>query len=68
MSYKHDVGVYVCFGGQQSQWAHFQFCISGGHLGIQDGRHGTFVFIYLVNKAHPKVHTVSCNLMKIYSK
>ena len=31
------------------------FFISGGHLGIQDGRHGTFVFIYFSHKAHQKV-------------
>ena len=45
-------------GCQQRHWADYYFCISSGHLQIQDGRHWTFVSIYIWYKSHPKVSPV----------
>jgi len=48
----------IYFGGQQIQWEHFKIFIFGDHLEIQDGHYGTFVFVDLLYKSHPKVSTV----------
>jgi len=48
----------IYFGGQQIQWEHFKIFIFGDHLEIQDGHHGTFVFVDLLYKSHTKVSTV----------
>ena len=42
------------------QWTDFQIYILDGHVEIQDGRHGTFVFIDILYKSNSKV--VYCGL------
>ena len=69
--YKCHKNMFLClniyFGGQAIQWIPFQNCIYDGHLEIQDGRPGTFDFIYLFIKYHWKVFNceVEINVLKL---